>query len=79
MNNEDTKKLIEDVSYMRGQWDATMPRMIVLVSDHEKRIDDISKEQGILATKIAMIGAAAGTVGAAVAKFLSTHLNIHIL
>lgn len=55
-------KILENSSYMRGQWDATIPRLVERVDIHETRLDTQGRQIENVTTKAGIFGAISGTV-----------------
>lgn len=82
MDQELAKKLLEDMSYLRGRFDTAIPEMqksseninaILLM--HKEKIDRLSEEQTAIKTKVGFFGSLAGVVGGAVISIIVAVIN----
>lgn len=85
METELAKKLLEDMSYLRGRFDTAIPEMqktseninsILLM--HKEKIDRLQDEQTAIKTKVGIFGSLAGIVGGAVISILVAVINSFI-
>lgn len=82
MDQELAKKLLEDMSYLRGRFDTAIPEMqrnseninsILLM--HKEKIEKLSEEQTAIKTKVGFFGSIAGVVGGAVISIIVAVIN----
>lgn len=77
MDESSLKKLIEDVSYLRGRFDTAIPQMekaseninSILIM-HKEKIERLESEQTAIKTKVAIFGSIAGVLGGALISIL---------
>ena len=69
-------KILQNVSYMRGQWDSTIPALTVKVDAHTNDISSLKISQENIKTKVAIAGGFAGLAVATVFNWIASHIKI---
>lgn len=77
MDIETQRKLLEDISYLRGRFDTAIPAMqktseninSILIM-HKEKIDNLSEEQTAIKTKVGIFGGMAGLAGGGVVTII---------
>lgn len=74
------QKLADDVSYLRGKLDATLPQIEKafsdssrMIHDHEKRLDDAETFQNTVKTKVGIYGGFAGFLFGVLSQWIGKH------
>lgn len=70
---EKIDKISEETSYMRGQWDATIPEIRKLLSEHGKRIGAQEQSMSNMTGKSTAVGAVSGGMLAALLTWIFKH------
>lgn len=85
MDGHTQQKFVEDISYMRGQLDATFPAIQALLEKQDKRIQSLETAtsnlqagQASIRTKVAIFGGLAGAAGSSLLALLIAFIKSHL-
>lgn len=70
---EKIDKIDRNSAYMRGQWDAVIPRVEKLLQIHDAKIQGLETQQANTSGKALMVGSFGGLVLSAVFTWLGKH------